>query len=78
MEVLDCDACYFVQYKPGFLMEDGKAMIDVVCVERDRGWWDRNRDLLYAFWKEYQERQKTHVPSVVMVPTCLIRDDLYT
>lgn len=78
LEVLDAEACYFVQYKPGFLTLDGKMILDIVCVERDRKWWETHRNALYSFWKEYMARQHTHIvmpppPS----PICLIQDDLY-
>lgn len=78
MEVLDCDACYFAQYKPGFLTNTGRAFLDIVCVERDRKWWASNRDSLHGFWKEYQDRLQTHVPRPPPAdPKCLVVDALY-
>lgn len=79
MEVFDVDACYFAQYKPGFLTKDGKPFLDVVCVPRDRAWWAEHRQALYTFWKEYVERQQTHIPAPPPAdPACQIDDMLYS
>lgn len=78
MEVLNADACYFVQYKPAHLTQDMVPFADVVCIPRDTEWWASNRETLYSFWKEYQERLETHVPNAPPPPpTCKIVDTLY-
>lgn len=79
MEVCDIDQTIFVQYKPAFLNDDGKAFIDIVVIERDRLWFREHKDELHRFWREYMEQrpagQSDAQPQEENL--CLIRDDLY-
>lgn len=54
MEVADVDSTIFVQYKPPHLTPDNKPFMDIVVVERDRGWFEANKGALQSFWGEYQ------------------------
>ena len=65
LEVCDLEFCYFIQYKPGFMNDDGEPFIDIVVVERDRKWFADNKDALYSFWSELMERRSYHVPEVI-------------
>lgn len=85
MEVCDIDQTIFVQYKPACLSHDGRALIDIVVVQRDRHWFDQHRDALHAFWREYMAaRGSSTVPAAGggsgndgAPGVCLVRDDLY-
>jgi putative phage-type endonuclease len=82
MEVCDVDQTIFVQYKPAPLGPGGRAFLDVVVVERDRGWFARHRDALRAFWVEYMAALERHVPPPAPAAgeppsACLIVDALY-
>ena len=77
MEVCNLDFCYFIQYKPGFMTEDGSPFIDIAVVERDRQWFADNRDSLHEFWKELMERRETHVPVDASTLGMEIHDALY-
>lgn len=61
MEVCNVDFCYFIQYKPGFLCDDGNPFIDIMVVERDRLWFEARKNILLGFYAELMERKKTHV-----------------
>jgi putative phage-type endonuclease len=61
MEVCNMDFCYFIQYKPSFMNDDGKPFIDITVVERDRAWFDARKDILLGFYTELMQRKKTHV-----------------
>jgi len=73
MEVCNVDFCYFIQYKPGFMNDDGKPFIDIVVVERDGQWFEARRDILLEFYTELMERKKTHVS---IVEKASITDDI--
>jgi putative phage-type endonuclease len=78
LEVCDLEFCYFIQYKPGFMNDDGNPFIDIVVVERDRRWFSENRDLLYGFWSELMDRRISHIPEEVKSDVVNnIEDDLY-
>ena len=79
MEVCDIDQTIFVQYKPSAITRDGRAFIDIVVVERDRRWFENNKDGLKRFWEEYmEERQKPRVDEQEPPQNpCRIRDDMY-
>jgi hypothetical protein len=52
--------------------------IDIVVVERDRAWFEKHRDTMYAFWCEYMEAAKTYVPlPPPPQPECFVVDNLY-
>lgn len=57
MECCDVDSTLFVQYKPAGLQRDGRALLDIVVVERDRQWFQAHRDALYACWAEFMSRR---------------------
>lgn len=78
MEVCNVDLCYFIQYKPGFMNDDGKPFIDIVVVERDRAWFEARKNTLLGFYTELMERKKTHI-SVTEVASVIdeIDDCLY-
>ena len=78
MEVCDLDQTIFVQYKPGFLSPDGKPIVDIVVVERDRRWFAEHVGTMRAFWEEYMARRVHHVPAVCAPLTCLVDEDLYS
>jgi putative phage-type endonuclease len=61
MEVCNVDFCYFIQYKPGFMNDDGKPFIDITVVERDRLWFEARKNILLGFYTELMERKKTHI-----------------
>lgn len=80
MEVCDLPATYFIQYKPGFLMTDGRPFIDITIVERDRAWFRENVESLREFWEEYMAARANATADVAVDADdggCLIRDDLY-
>ncbi|AGE55201.1 hypothetical protein PBCVMA1E_183R [Paramecium bursaria Chlorella virus MA1E] len=78
LEVCNLDACWFIQYKPGFMNEDGEPFVDITLVKRDREWFANNKDKLYSFWEELMSRRKTHIPEKVESEVILlINDDLY-
>jgi len=79
MEVCDLPATYFIQYKPGFLMHDGKPFVDITVVERDRTWFENNVGSLQAFWEEYMSLREAQQPREIVDDNggCLIADDLY-
>lgn len=79
MEVCNFEFTYFVQYKPAEMMSDKKAVLDITIVERDRHWFATHKAALHSFWKEYQDRRKTHIPAPLPAqPQCLIVDSLYS
>lgn len=86
MEVCDVDQTIFVQYKPSCVSSDGRALLDIVVVERDRAWFHGNRGKLEAFWQEFMEARRDRKSTLLdyqkgyqpyQPPTCLVRDDLY-
>lgn len=52
MECCDVDQTLFVQYKPGGLTPDGRPLLTVCPIDRDRAWFERHREELHAFWRE--------------------------
>lgn len=83
MECCDVDSTLFVQYKPAGLQRDGRAVLDVVCVERDRQWFEANRGALHSCWEEFMSRRKLQPPGDGRddddcSPVCQIQDGLYT
>lgn len=80
MEVCDMDQTIFVQYKPAGMLPGGKAFLDIVVIERDRAWFDANKDRLKSFWDEYMaaraEAGEDPDPAAAE-PGCDIQDDLY-
>jgi len=78
LEVCNLEFCYFIQYKPGFMQDDGKPFIDIVVVERDREWFAQHKDILYEFWSELMSKRQTHIPVEVESDVVLTIDpDLY-
>ncbi|APC25583.1 exonuclease [Only Syngen Nebraska virus 5] len=78
MEVCNLDACYFIQYKPGFMTEGGEPFVDIVVVKRDREWFANNKEKLYSFWDELMNGRKTHIPEKIAPEVVLeINDELY-
>lgn len=72
MEVCDVDATYFVQYRPASM----GFVLDICVVERDRRWFQTHEPLLRAFFDEYAQKIKTHVPPPP--PACRVVEGLYT
>jgi putative phage-type endonuclease len=53
LEVLDLEACDFIQYRPaGFLKPDSPEEFDVIEVVRDRAWFQRILPIAKAFWDQ--------------------------
>ena len=66
LEVLDLEACDFIQYRPaGFLRPDAPQEFDVIEIPRDREWFARILPRAKAFWDEVLERRKTGLCQVV-------------
>lgn len=81
MECCDVDSTLFVQYKPPGLQADGRALLDIVVVERDRAWFEANQEALHACWAEFMELRRVAGPQEavpLVVPQCTIADDLYS
>lgn len=61
LEVCDMERCYLVQYSPPD-MPLSKGHIDILCVERNREWWQEVFPIVNKFWKEvvdfYQDAGK--------------------
>lgn len=80
MEVCDMDSTIFVQYKPATVSDDGKAFLDIVVVERDRGWFEQHRDALHAFWAEFMAARAAGGDAPGGddgAGACVVVDDLY-
>ena len=87
MEVLDIPKCYFIQYKPETLYNNG--IIDVLEVYRNKEWFAESYPVIETFWNDvlyYREnpeklprpvrRQKTVVTSLVpSINKCMIVSD---
>ena len=54
MEVFDLDIAHFVQYKPDG-GEFDPPILDVVVVERDRMWFEKNLPLFQKFLTDLEE-----------------------
>ena len=66
LEVLDLEACDFIQYRPaGFLKPDAPEEFDVIEVVRDREWFARILPIAKAFWDEVILRRKYGLCEVV-------------
>lgn len=76
MECLDVNICYFVEWQPDWLNADGREVINIVPIERDRDWWNKHKDTFHQYFLDLQERRRTYVPPEPAA--CLIRDDLYS
>lgn len=50
MEILDRPACYFIQYKPQTLFQNG--IIDVQIIPRNKSWFLSILNPLHNFWKK--------------------------
>ena len=50
MEILNRPACYFIQYKPLNLTDNG--LLDVKIIKRDKVWFKDNLQKLDHFWKK--------------------------
>lgn len=90
MEVCGLSSCYFVQWQPAHLTHDGVEVFDIVLIERDRLWFDKHKDTLYAFYTDLIAMRAGYVkpppPACLVVdalyafsspPACLVVDDLY-
>ena len=49
MEVLDIPQCYFIQYYPETMVQDG--LLDVVVIKRSKEWFDESFPLMEKFWQ---------------------------
>lgn len=78
MEVCNMDLTYFIEYLPAHMTEDRTPFVDIKVIPRDRRWFADNVAMLKSFWTEFQEAQKTHVPSPAPKGiVCEIDDGLY-
>lgn len=75
MEVCQLDSCAFVQWKPAHFTKDNKEIFDIVIVERDKAWFEKNKCHLYSFWEDLMKAREAYVPPPK--PKCMILDDLY-
>jgi len=75
LEVCDLVLCYYCEWQPDWISNNGKEIINIVPVERDHTWLERHYDELYSFYTDLMEERRTFVPPPP--PTCLVRDDLY-
>lgn len=48
LEICKVDYCYFVQYKPCSIYENG--ILDVIKVKRDPMWFEKNLPIFQEFW----------------------------
>jgi putative phage-type endonuclease len=91
LECLDLPYCLFIEYKPGWLTGDGRKILSITPVERNRGWpeWAR-RELgpsgggfqemipkFRSFFEEYMGKLEKHCPSSPPASGTIIVDDLY-
>ena len=66
LEVLDLEACDFIQYRPGgFLKPDAPEEFDVIEIARDRVWFARILPRAKAFWDEVLLRRQCGLCEVV-------------
>lgn len=75
MEVCNLPATYFVQWQPAHLSHTGEEVFDVVCIERNRMWFEENKDALYEFWKDLMAARAAYIPPPP--PITSICDSLY-
>ena len=75
MEVCDLDLTYFVEWQPSHLSHNGKEILNIVPIERDRAWFEMHREALYKFFCDLQIARENYVPPPP--PQCLIRPNLY-
>lgn len=80
MECCDVDSTVFVQYKPGGLQVDGRPVLDLVVVERDRQWFAANEHAMRSCWEEFMRlrREGAVAEPPALPPTCAIREDMYS
>lgn len=80
MECCDVDSTVFVQYKPAGLQADGRHVLDLVVVDRDRRWFEDNAPALHACWREFMRLRREGVVAEAPAPppTCAIRPDMYS
>jgi putative phage-type endonuclease len=78
LEVCDLELAYFVEWAPEYLTSDGKEVLSILPIERDRNWFAKHRDALHSFYLDLIEARRTYVPPPPPPPpSCLIVDDLY-
>jgi len=66
LEVLDLEACDFIQYRPaGFLSPEAPLEFDVIEIVRDRVWFARILPRAKAFWDEVLMRRQYGLCEVV-------------
>ena len=66
LEVLDLEACDFIQYRPaGFLRPDAPEEFDVIEVKRDREWFAKILPRAKAFWDDVLVKRRTGLCEVV-------------
>jgi len=75
LECTNLDQCYFVQWQPAHLANDGEEVFSITVVERDRQWFADNVDALKLFWEDLMELRKDYVPPPP--PTCDIVGGMY-
>lgn len=75
LEVADLDTCYFVQWMPGWLSSDGVELFTIDVVERDRHWFETNKDALHSFWHDLMDARDRYVAPPP--PECMVDLELY-
>ena len=76
LECTDLDQCYFVQWQPAHLANDGLEVFSIAVVERDRRWFEENVDALKSFWGDLMNLRKDYVPPPP--PQCSIALNMYS
>lgn len=56
LEIANIDTCYYIQYKPCSIFENG--VFDVKKVQRNQTWFDENIVLFEKFWNNVLESRK--------------------
>lgn len=52
-ETLDSNGTgYFIQYRPAEMCEDGREILDILEVPRDRAWFAQHLPVIRDFWKD--------------------------
>lgn len=76
MECLDVDVCFFVEWQPDWLSRNGREVLNIVPIQRDRDWFLRHKDDFYRYFLDLKARRDSYVPPPPR--ECLIRDGLYS
>lgn len=75
LECTNLDSCYFVQWQPAHLAPDNQEVFSIIVVERDKQWFEANKDHLHQFWVDLMQMRRTYVPPPP--PECQVSFDMY-